>query len=635
MPENAEQGRNDIALLTVLYIGAFLGGFNENLVNMALVSIMGEFGIPSVSAQWLVTGYMIVATVIVMTMAFLYRRVSLRILYYAAVSFTFVGSVMGLFAFNFAFLVIARLVQAIGSGIFIPLMINTVLRIAPKNRIATFMSIGSCMITFGPALAPIATGGLVSAAGWHSVFLIPAIAMVALALAGLPLVRNLGTTHVSFDALSVGLAAVFLFTLSFGLSQLLVSTAQAAISLAVCIASAIAFVVRQTRIDAPLIDVSPMLHITFWPTIILVTIAMMSTFSLSVLLPVYLESALGMDAFTAGLVILVPVLANAFTTLLGGRIMDRSGEWPLIPIGFSVVTVGFCLLAFLAPSLSTSAVFVAAFIAFSGVGLVFSPSQTSGLRTLPPHMNPHGVALNTTFVQIAACIGPSLYTGVMQGVQSYAMQAGAPADLALAQGFQMAMIVAAVIAIIGLVVAIAHSRAAKARSGMENRTRQSTPVEQSLLGSIMEWDYYAIAPEASMLEAMQALSERHVSGMPLVDSDKHVCGFVSDGDIMRYLADSHPAVVGTYSLIEMANVGTLDERLRELVSLSVREIATKQVVCLPSGASLKDACDMLADHKLKKVPVVEDGRIVGMLSRSDVIRYVMETLIATEGDKAA
>ena len=82
------QGKSLVMLLVVLYASAFLAGFNENLVNMALMSIMGEYGVDSVAAQWLVTGYMIVATIVVMCMAFMYRRFKLRPLYFAAAAFT-------------------------------------------------------------------------------------------------------------------------------------------------------------------------------------------------------------------------------------------------------------------------------------------------------------------------------------------------------------------------------------------------------------------------------------------------------------------------------------------------------------------------------------------------------------------
>ena len=76
------QGKQLTMLLAVLYGGAFLAGFNENLVNMGLIAIMDEFAIDSVTAQWLVTGFMIASTIIVMCMAFLYRRIRLRTLFF-------------------------------------------------------------------------------------------------------------------------------------------------------------------------------------------------------------------------------------------------------------------------------------------------------------------------------------------------------------------------------------------------------------------------------------------------------------------------------------------------------------------------------------------------------------------------
>lgn len=119
------QGKQLTMLLAVLYGGAFLAGFNENLVNMGLIAIMDEFAIDSVTAQWLVTGFMIASTIVVMCMAFLYRRIRLRTLFFAASALTLAGSVLGLFSTNFAMLLIARIIQAVGSGVFIPLMMNT------------------------------------------------------------------------------------------------------------------------------------------------------------------------------------------------------------------------------------------------------------------------------------------------------------------------------------------------------------------------------------------------------------------------------------------------------------------------------------------------------------------------------
>ena len=678
----AAKGASYVPLLGVLYAAAFLAGFNENLVNMGLMSIMGEYGVDSVTAQWLVTGYMIASTVVVMCMAFFYRRFELRKLFFAGAVLCVAGSAMGLFSMNFGFLLVARLIQAVGAGMFIPMMMNTILVVTPRNKLGTFMSIGGCMISFGPAFAPVVCGCLVTAFGWHSVFVVPLVGMVVISLLGMVFLRNLGTSEIHLDVPSACLSAVFLFTLSFGLAQVMAQPVVGIASLAVAVASAVVFVVRQTRCAFPLIDVTPMKSIRFWPATVLVVVAMMIMFSLSVLLPLYFEGALGMSAFMAGLVILVPVLVNTGFTLVAGRIMDKRGEWPLLPAGFALAALGTAAMAIVAPSQSAPALFVAALFVYAGIGLVFSPSQTAGLKTLPPQQNPFGVALMTTFVQVAACVGPALFTGVLSSVQGGAIAGGADAGLGCALGFAAAIEVATGIAFVGLAVAFvyslaAHRRAAQAPAaagagvagapageaavpvaraaacecmagepgcvveadaavrehaadefGRAAQVGAAAGLSSATLADIMEREPYAVAADAPVSEAMHALVEHQVSGLPLVDARGRVCGFVSDGDIMRYLADKTPAFTSSYVFLEAANNQSIDERLHELMVLPVAEIATDKVVSLPASTTLKDACQTLAQHKFKKAPVVDEaGRMVGVVSRSSILRRAMESYL--------
>ena len=621
------QGKPLVLLLSVLYGSAFIAGFNENLVNMALVSIMAEYGVDSVTAQWLVTGYMIVATVVVTCMAFLYRRFHVRTLFFGAAGLSIVGSAMGLVAPSFELLLVARLVQAVGTGIFIPLMMNTILVVTPKNKLGTYLSVGGCMITFGPAFAPVVCGALVTAFGWHSIFVVPIVAMAVLAVLGFFYMKNLETHEAHLDVLSVLLSAVALTVLSFGLTQLTTDGVLAAAALVLAAAMVAVFVVRQLRCAHPLIDLAPMKNRAFWPALILVTIAMMSMFSMSVLLPLYFEGAAGMTAFAAGLVILVPVLANAGATLLGGRIMDKRGEWPLLPLGFGGIAIGFIALVAVAPQLSVPAVFAAMLVMYVAVGFIFSPSQTAGLRALPPQQNPFGVALMTTFVQIAACIGPSLYIGIMSSGQAGAAAGGASAAQATADGFALAMVVAAAIGVVGFALSLAYARAARKRAAVQAVERSAQSPVQSVLASIMEADPYPLPAATPVREAMRAFVDLRVGGLPLVDEQGHPAGFVSDGDVMRYLADKHPLITGSYSLVEAANSQTFDERLRELIELPVSAIATDKLVAIEAGSSLEEVCNLLATRRLKKVPVVRDGAIVGTVNRSDVLRYAMDTCL--------
>lgn len=458
------QGKALVALLCVMYGGAFLGGFNENLVNMALVSVMGEFAVDSVTAQWLVTGYMIVATVGVTCVAFFYRRVKLRTLFFAASAANLIGSAMGLFATSFEVLLVARLIQAVGTGIFIPMMMNTVLAVTPTEKLGIYMAIGSCIISCSPAFSPVICGAIVTAFGWRYIFLVPIAVSVVLVVAGAAFVRNLHNSEAHLDIPSVALSAAALTCLSFGLAQLAITPVPAAVSLGAAVAGAVAFTIRQLHCEHPLIDLTPVRRPEFWPTLLLVTVTMMSTFSMSVVLPMYLEGALGLTAAAAGMVILVPVLVNVLVTLVGGRMLDKRGEWPLLPVGFGIIAIGFAFTAAVAPAMSVVAAFAGAVLVYGGVGLVFSPSQTAGLRQLPAEEHPFGVALSTTAVQVAACIGPSLFTGVMQACQASQVAVGVAQGLAAAQGFSAAMAIAACIGAAGFAVATVYALKARRRA---------------------------------------------------------------------------------------------------------------------------------------------------------------------------
>ncbi len=608
-----------IALLVILYASAFLAGFNENLVNMALMSIMSDFEIDSITVQWLVTGYMIVATVVVMCMAFLYQRFSLRKLYFSGALFSIVGSAIGLFAPTFEILMIARLIQALGTGIFIPLMMNTILVVTPKNKLGQFLSIGGCMITFGPAFAPVVCGGIVSSFGWHAIFFLPTLIMFILAVVAIFTVKNLSTTQAKLDVLSVLLAALFLFTLSYGLSQFMIDMLTGVISLVCCAVICVLFVLRQLKCKNPLINLSPMKSIRFWPSILLNTLAMMGTFSCSVLLPLYFEGACGLTPFIAGLVLLIPVLCNCAVTLVAGKLFDKFGEWPLLPIGFGVVAVGFVMLALTSSSLELALVFVAAIAVYAGTGSIFSPSQTAGLKTLTPEENPHGVALSTTFVQIAACIGPSLYTGLLTFGQSTSASASTDEALALADGFSLAMTVASALAILAVIVAFIYARAAK-----KPVVADSKPAALSVV-SLMQETPWVVEEDAPVKEVMQKMVDKKVGGIPVVDHNMHVTGFISDGDIMRYIGKTTSAVSSKYAIIEFARNQTIDQKVAELLTQDAATIATDKVICLNVDQSVEEALDLLSSHKIKKLPVLEDGKIIGTLNRSDILRYIMQS----------
>ena len=451
-----------LPMLVVLFAAAFVATYNENIMNMALVSLMADLSVDAVTSQWLVSGYMVVSTLMVVTTSFLFQRFHLRPLFFAATAILAAASVVGALAPTFSLLLAFRLLQAVGAGMLIPLMMNSILLVAPRQKLGTFMAIGSCMITFGPALAPVLSGLLVTLCGWRFVFVPVAVVSLVVLLAGIPLVRNANPTQaISIDPLSVALAAVGLFAFVYGVSILSTQLVVALITIAVGVAGIAAFVARQFAMKRagrePLLDMAPMKSGRFFPACLLVMIAMMCMFSMSVLLPLYFESALGLTSLVSGCLLLVPVLLNAGVALVAGRIEDASGEWPLLPIGFALALAGMVLNALFGATLALPAVFVASILVFCGAGAVMSPSQTAGLKTLPRELNPSGVSLLNVFVQVAACVAPSLFIGLMSGTQAGLIAGGADVAAAAGAGFSQATAVAAVVAGVGVLIALAYA----------------------------------------------------------------------------------------------------------------------------------------------------------------------------------
>ena len=195
------------AILVVMYIAAFVAAFNENIINVALHDIMAAFSVSATTAQWLVSGYMIVTSIFTAIMAFLSGRFSTRKLLFFACGCMVAGEVLCLVAPSFSVLLPSRILRAAGSGILFPLMMNVVLSCAPREKLGLYLSLGGACITLGPAFGPVISGLMCTLFGWRAVFVGPLVGGIAVAAAGVKHVQNVGErSNTTLDILSVVLA---------------------------------------------------------------------------------------------------------------------------------------------------------------------------------------------------------------------------------------------------------------------------------------------------------------------------------------------------------------------------------------------------------------------------------------------
>jgi DHA2 family lincomycin resistance protein-like MFS transporter len=448
-------------MLVIMYLTTFVAAFNENIMNVVLLQISQAFGIGQDLAQWLVSGYMVVASLMCAITGFLMERFSTRRLFFTATLALAVGELGCLLAPSFALLLAFRLLQAVGSGLIFPLMMSVVMTLAPREKLGLYLGIGTACITLGPATGPVISGLVDTLFSWRAVFVLPGIAAAALALAGIKGVRTLNTPQaVKTDAPSIALLAAGLFLFTYGLGALLTSTTLALVALAAAAVLLVLFCRRQFTLSTPVLNLACMRERTFWPGTIITMLSMMVSFSLSVLLPLYYEGSFGTTSLTAGLVILPAIIVNALTSLAGGKILDKRGAMPLLPAGFALIVVGQLAAALLCTNLDLgfAAIIATSVLSYAGVGLVMSPSQTAGLARLPRALEPAGAAVINTLIMIAASIGSSLFIGVMSAVASNAQAAGTAATAAWASGFSVALWVSVALAVVGAIASFAYAR---------------------------------------------------------------------------------------------------------------------------------------------------------------------------------
>lgn len=202
----------------------------------------------------------------------------------------------------------------------------------------------------------------------------------------------------------------------------------------------------------------------------------------------------------------------------------------------------------------------------------------------------------------------------------------------LYEGDHLAFVATAVLAAIAFIVVMFFVRDKRKRDThiapmSMQQFRPSDNTDEIPVSRAMNPEPYFVTNTASIREVAQIMVDNKASGVPIVDHNKMVVGFISDGDIMKYIGRNDGILDSTYMLYQVPDPQTFPQRISKLIDMNVMQIATKNVIAVKSDSSLEDACRLLSEKRIKKVPVVEEGELVGSLSRADVIRGTMANIV--------
>ncbi|WP_077601728.1 DHA2 family efflux MFS transporter permease subunit [Oceanobacillus sojae] len=404
-------------MIAILFIGAFVAILNETLLNVALPSIMTEFEVKPTSVQWLTNGYMLVNGILIPASAFLIQRFTNRKLFLTAMTLFTAGTLLAAISPTFSILLVARLIQAAGSAVMMPLLMNVMLTAFPIEKRGTAMGTFGLVMIVAPAIGPTLSGWIVEHYDWRTLFYIVfPIAIISLLIGVFKLKNITPQRPIRLDVFSIILS-------SFGFGGLLYGFSSAGdkgwdhpsvyITIVVGVIGVVTLILRQLRMKDPMLEFRIFRYPMFALSSAISVVLAMALFSGMILIPLYVQTVRGFTPFEAGLLMLPGALVMGVMSPITGRLFDKFGARTLTIIGLTITGVTTFFFTRLDMEITITSLMAIFAIRSLGMSMVMMPVMTNGLNQLPMHQNPHGTAMNNTLQQVSGAIGSALLITVM------------------------------------------------------------------------------------------------------------------------------------------------------------------------------------------------------------------------------
>ncbi|MDU0481697.1 MDR family MFS transporter [Staphylococcus chromogenes] len=461
LSEGLTKGKRNL-IVTIMLLSAFVAMLNQTILNTALPAMIADLGIPETTAQWLITGFMLVNGIMIPLTAFLIDKYSTRQLYIFSMAAFLIGSIVAAFAPSFSILMVARVVQAIGAGILLPLMQFIVFMVFPVEKRGFAMGLTGIVAQSAPAIGPTLTGVLIDFSSWHLPFIVVAVISLIAFVVGIFYVENLGQSKPTV----LDKRSVVYSTIGFGLILYAFSiighvgplSPLFIISLILGIAIVAIFTMRQLRIDNPLLSMAVFKNKTFTLSAIASMIIYIGIVGPALLIPIYVQTGLGLSAFLSGIVILPGAVVNAFMSTYTGKIYDKYGVKVLVIPGFILLIIMTILHIFLTAHTPFWYVVLIYAIRMFSVALLMMPLNTAGLNALENKEVSHGNAIMNSLRIIAGAIGTAISITVLSIVSRNFMAEHGSSAGALRQatisGVDAAFVFTTVLIVIGFILSL-------------------------------------------------------------------------------------------------------------------------------------------------------------------------------------
>ncbi len=406
---------------TLIFINIVISCIASSLLATALTTAMlpitEDLNVPVTTGQWLTSGYSLVMAIVMPLSAFLITRFRTKRLYASAILIFVIGLAVSGLSVNFTMMMVGRVLQASGGGMLTSMAQVIILSIFPAEKKGTAMGWYGLSIGAAPVIAPTLAGLLVDTVGWRMIFFLAMFIMIVSFIYCLFVMADvLDTEKKKFDISSFIMSALAFGGITLGIGNIGTYNALSVmvlLPLVIGIVFAAVFSVRQLHLDKPFLDVRILKNRDYAVSVIGSMLLYLNVYGGTVILPLYVQQALGESATLAGLITLPGSLVSAVISPFVGRIYDKLGMRVLFLAGAIGLILSNGLMIPITVNTGIWVALVLNIVRNAATACMLMPLVTWGASTVSLEMTSHATALLTSLRTIAGSLGTAIFVAVM------------------------------------------------------------------------------------------------------------------------------------------------------------------------------------------------------------------------------
>jgi EmrB/QacA subfamily drug resistance transporter len=468
LPIFSEERRKWWTLAAVSF-GLFMIMLDNTVVNVALPAIQEDLGTGLSELQWIVTGYALTFAALMLIGGKLADAYGRRLIFVIGILIFTAASLWCGLADSGNMLIAARVVQGAGAALMNPATLSIIAATFPPKERGMAIGIWAGTAALALAIGPLVGGLLTEHLSWHWIFFVNVpVGMVAIAASFLLITESRDDTHESLDLPGLGTSALGLFALTYGLIEANAygwTSARIVGSFVVAAVALASFVQIERRRRSPMLDLSLFRSGTYAGANVSMLLVALAMFGIFFFVSLYMQNILGYSAVQAGAAFLPMTVLIILVAPFAGKASDKYGSRWLMTIGMVLLGVQLLYLSQMSADATFWNLLPGFIVGGFGMAMTMTPTAAAATRAVPVEKSGVGSAVLNAMRQVGGSLGVALMGAIVA-----AQTKGNPSVDGFMAGFERALIVAALIAFAGSIVAFALVR-------QEAATEEPAPME--------------------------------------------------------------------------------------------------------------------------------------------------------------